>query len=129
MREILFKAKRIDNCKWVEGYYQKRYDEMERERHYIFWCKSNIVWEYAEIDENTICQFTGLLDKEGNKIWENDIIEEVNMGFVGCVKFDLDAYKIRWNRESYIRQDLLFWIRDKEVEVIGNVFDNPLLLT
>lgn len=71
MREILFKAKRIDNGKWVEGYYQKRYDLLGNEEHLIFHADSYNVWEYAEIDPETLCQFTGLCDKNG----KNDIIK------------------------------------------------------
>lgn len=74
MREILFKAKRIDDGKWVEGYYQKRYDLLGNEEHLIFHADSYKVWEYAEVDPETICQYTGLCDKNGKKIWEGDII-------------------------------------------------------
>lgn len=74
MREILFKAKRKDNGKWVEGYYQKRYDLLGNEEHLIFHADSYTVWEYAEIDPETLCEFTGRCDKSGNKIWENDIL-------------------------------------------------------
>lgn len=48
MREILFKAKRIDNRKWVEGYYQRRYYFLGNEEHLIFHADSYKVWEYAE---------------------------------------------------------------------------------
>lgn len=142
-REILFKAKRIDNSEWVEGYYQKRYDEMERERHYIFWCKSNIVWEYAEIDPDTICQYTGLTDKNGKKIWENDVVKKHfytdydacanSEEYTGVAKFMDCAWVIDSFRGKYkcVRPifEAMAYSKDVEYfEVIGNIFDNPELL-
>lgn len=90
MREILFKAKRIDNGEWVEGHYYKMSEttycfkeDYERkpvpEHHYILqermtdWGLPNQIVQ-IEIVPETLCQFTGLCDKSGKKIWENDIL-------------------------------------------------------
>ena len=126
MREILFKAKRIDNGKWVEGYYQKRYDEMERERHYIFLCKSNIVWEYAEIDIDTLCWYTGKNDNNSNKIWEHDIVKQ----YADTDELGNDLYffyEILWNEESACFEGYEIYSAEtvsfddlSDVEVVGN---------
>lgn len=130
-REILFKAKRKDGGKWVEGYYEKRFDVDGSEQHFIFWSKSYTVWEYAEIAQDTLCQYTGLTDKNGKKIWENDICEMVYNGVVYVYvvvwdKTELD-FKGTNGKENYGR-NFEYLGCCEEIEVIGNIFDNPELL-
>lgn len=135
MREILFKAKRIDNGEWVEGYYQKRYCLSDNEESLIFHADSYKAWEYAEVDPETLCQFTGLYDKNGNKIWENDIVNHngeyatVKFGTY-CSSFDCESYNlgfyVDFPEETFYRKELGYWRR--KAEIAGNVFDNPELL-
>lgn len=146
MRKILFKAKRLDTGEWVEGYYQKRYDTKNDEQHFIFWLKSYTVWEYAEIDPNTLCQYTGLNDKSGKKIWENDILR-YSHEYEGSpflkegedVKYRVGAvfwseWRGSWavcgrGKKKCINNDVFKYNRNpNRTEVIGNVFDNPELL-
>lgn len=151
MREILFKAKRIDNGKWVEGYYQKMSEttycfkeDYERkpvsEHHYILqermtdWGLPNQIVQ-IEIDSETLCQFTGLTDKSNKKIWENDIVNHngeyalVKFGMY-CSSFDYGSYNlgfyVDFPEETFYRKELGYWRR--KVETSGNVFDNPELL-
>ena len=132
MREILFKAKRKDNGKWVDGYYQKRYDLLGNEEHLIFHADSYTVWEYAEIDPETLCQFTGMTDKNGVRIWKNDIVEAWSQGSraIGTVKQRVDGLWIM----SPAWQNHEFWELNPNsngettVEVLGDAFDNPELL-
>ena len=132
MREILFKAKRIGDDGWVEGYYQKRHNFLGNEEHLIFHVDSHTVWEYTEINPETLCQFTGLCDKNGKRIWENDILmahldesypedaayETVEWGVAGWVMHEANSI----DRQYIDEFDL------EHYEVVGNIFDNPELL-
>ena len=148
MREILFKAKRIDNGEWVEGYYYKISEttycfkeDYERkpvpEHHYILqermtdWGLPNQMVQ-IEIDPKTLCQFTGMTDKNGKRIWENDIVEAWSQGSraIGTVKQRVDGLWIM----SPAWQNHEFWELkpnsngETTVEVLVNAFDNPELL-
>ena len=125
----LFKAKRVDNGEWVVGYIA-RYGHTGKEKCYIIPSYASDLYSFL-IDENTICQCTGLKDKNGNLIWENDIVRgkmHGNYGYrklVGVVQYYIDAFKVNVNPNS-------FWGDYKNIpnacEVIGNIFDNKELL-
>lgn len=137
MREILFKAKRIDNSEWVEGYYFRKYDLLDNEEHFIFHTDSYRVWEYAKINPETLCQFTGICDANGKRVFENDIVKAYNTYVIveyGCYQSDFASEKtkhigfyVEWPEDNYFRKDLGYWI-GKGYTVIGNIFDNPELL-
>lgn len=116
MREILFKAKRIDNGKWVYGYYMDRHGCEIIEKG---------TWHIFDVDENTICQYTGLTDKNGNKIWENDVV----IGREGyCGNPNIPTREIMFKVEySHCHYRWLDSSDMYECEVIGNIFDNPEL--
>jgi uncharacterized phage protein (TIGR01671 family) len=131
MREILFKAKRIDNGEWVEGCYVtsdgKSFICMDIVEHYCV-----IALRWFEIDPETLCQFTGLCDKNGKRIWENDILmahldesypedatyETVEWGVAGWVGHETGST----DKEYLNKFDL------EHYEVVGNIFDNKELL-
>lgn len=137
MREILFKAKRIDNGEWVEGCYTecngKTFIGIDISIYsdiFEVFCTPVIRW--FEVDPETLCEFTGLYDKNGKRIWENDIVEAWSQGSraIGTVKQRVDGLWIM----SPAWQNHEFWELkpnsngETTVEVLGNAFDNPELL-
>lgn len=116
----LFKAKRIDDGEWIVGYL---YRLSENNPPFIMLRKYG---ESYEVDEHTICQCTGLKDKNGKLIWEKDIIR-CKLGKV-IVLWDEAQWKVKKCDEVFIwYKDLYFWVSDRNAEVIGNIFDNKEL--
>ena len=104
MREILFKAKHKnwrDLPKeewWVEGSYHHQTDYYGDpcDKHYIIDGTATDMegyGEHYEIDPETLCQYTGLKDKKGKRIWENDIVKHEVSDTIGTVK---------WYQEDYV---------------------------
>ncbi len=134
----MFKAKRTDNGKWVEGSliqgvfvrcvdnqdipYILDIDDIDCD--YDNFGDLTDGFGYYEVNPDTICQFTGLVDKNSDKIWENDI-----------VGLDEDLYIVTWEED-----DAMFALEDvgvvehfsnvdsKWCEIVGNKFDNPELV-
>lgn len=153
MREILFKAKRKDNGEWVEGYYIYHIKRTicplgdsvkpEDEQHVIMrdgfsdWNmpRNTVVYE---INPSTLCQYTGLTDKNDKKIWENDIVkcpkrkEEYELYRVvwrnDFADFGVEPIKPKFKAKYPIGLSDECTIYGRNYEIIGNIFDNPELL-
>lgn len=136
----LFKAKRTDNGEWAQGYLYGIW-----EKRYILWGMTNDVPNMIEVDPSTICQCTGLKDKNGKLIWENDIISyqidnddcpfpnkdtKKRFGKVFYKGFRTTfAIGMGKNGSGSINDDLWKYVQNgNRVEVNGNRFDNPELL-
>jgi len=123
----LFRGKRIDNGEWIQGYLYGIW-----ERRYILWGMTNDIPNMVEVDLETVCQCTGGKDKNSKLIYENDIAKDDKGNLYKafwqdnhyqfswmCVKSEKLPIGAKWNFDCF---------RGYEMEVIGNVFDNPELL-
>lgn len=138
---ILFKAKRLDNGEWVSGgslitfldngvksFFMPQFNEKctcehDNDTDDIL-SFSNC--RFYKVNPETLCQFTGLHDKKGNKIWENDIIESGVKMFVSWHK-KYASWCLRkdgWYYSHFFSEAC----KTEDCEVIGNKFDNPELL-
>lgn len=146
----LFKAKRLDNGEWVKG--ALVYDDMDRLYRIIieldYSTGTCITADKApRVNASTICQCTGLKDKNGNLIWENDIVchaytkyQKENTDYPPFCRVEKRKnYVIKWDNTMvhlgfrYHNGRNIFPFKNGTVingddEVIGNVFDNPELL-
>ena len=117
----LFKAKRIDNGEWVTGQYVNTCypKDCKKTGHFIVKYPNHL----NEIYTSTICQCTGLKDKNGKLIWENDIVNAVSSNSVGEPIY-IDGIVV--NVTDYNLMLNLYY--SDELECVGNKFDNPELL-
>lgn len=137
MREMLFRGKRTDNGEWVYGYYavemSKHYISFEEEDEFV---QTGNWLEQVEVIPETVGQYTGLTDKNGTKIFERDIanlkrfddtcsgkivFNEKTAGFEFWWDITVGVYGEKATRKANLS------VCD-EIEIIGNIHDNPELL-
>lgn len=120
MREILFRGKRVDDEEWIKGYLYRISEEMNP-----FIMLPDSKGESYEVDSKTVGQYTELVDRNGQKIFEDDI---VTMPRYGGGKTKSVVYfsggKFAVNGSNYAFKDIC----PKNMNVVGNIYDNPELL-
>lgn len=126
MREILFRGKRKVNAAWVYGFYVEH--PIGNDSLYTQIVDKN-GWTH-DVSQETVGQFTGLLDKNGKKIFEGDILVNQLNSLVDSDPFEVvwsdDCGGFAWKQGD--EGDILYPAITRNCEVIGNVHDNPELL-
>lgn len=95
MRDILFKAKRLDNGKWVQGDLVRTFERYGV--HAFIWVRDDSEYlgvKEFEVDPETVCQYTGFTDKNGVKIFENDVVTCWTLYQMYCESV------VKWDKEN-----------------------------
>ena len=150
----LYRAKRTDNGEWVEGNLVWSDDADDDYKSIIIpTTNSNMFTKggsrgdlgfenWCRVDPSTICQCTGLKDKNGKLIWENDIVKKEfytdydafanSEEYIGVVKYEDCAWCVSYERDGHRCNSPIFMAMEyhdaEHFNVIGNIFDNPELL-
>lgn len=147
MREILFRGKRTINNEWAFGHYVvldpvDKPDSIREPSHLIIPVESkynswnSYLYTHYPIVPETLGQFTGMFDIDGEKIFEGDILEREKGLFSTneriVIRFDDSSFAyadIGWNVDIYTPIcDYEYGISVDNYKVIGNIHDNPELL-
>ena len=130
MREILFRGKQVDGGEWISG-------DLRHWQNGKVGIHNDALRCTMVVDPETVGQYTGLKTKNGKRIFEGDIIRYETA--IACVHFGTYpssferpdtrvGFYLEWMVDCMFRIDLAFWAIQREVEVIGNIHDNPELL-
>lgn len=117
MREILFRGKSVDHNSWEYGYYF-----ISEGRHYIQWAVKNDKMTWCQVHPESVGQFTGLLDKNGKKIFEGDLL--MSNGKMFYVKYR-DLYTEFFMETLDNTYSLSLGGDGPSIEIIGNIHDSP----
>ena len=131
MREILFRGKRTINGDWVYGDFVHGNERKSlRDSIFVYDSETQSFNDY-EINPSTLGQYTGLTDKNGKRIFEGDIAKvlqgkDKDIAYVG---FENGAFMLYPKTGNIYERTLWeYWYNDWDVEVVGNITDNPELL-
>ena len=139
MREILFRGQDAATGDWIKGFYVHLFDDKGNDSHRIYSGYAETDCEdyypdFWEVDPETVGQFTGRVDKNGNRVFEGDIIRITAFApniFVGVILWDDhdQCYLIVKDPIEQIHiDDFGNYGKPSYYEVIGNIHDNPELL-
>lgn len=147
MRTIKFRGKRVDNGEWEYGDYHRRAGGV----HCIIVMEPSeqgkVLYIVHQVDPDTVGQLTGLLDKNGEEIYEGDVLQRIpNEQYSDATGIPLDMLRedigeggdlvfVRYDESqssvmylSLSRKFNVHWLNTQYFTIIGNIHDNPELL-
>lgn len=140
MRTIEFRGKMIDTGQWIFG------DLLQNGSiTHISNFDNGVNREHYEVNQYTVGQFTGLIDKNGKEIYDGDIVRDYIGNCIYVFKFGTISHTVKSKLTDQLNDvtftgfyvdipkigtELLLWssVKESEIEVIGNVHDNPELI-
>ena len=122
IENIKFKAKRLDNNTWVEGYFYAECGNtyIIEDRQSESMLNRN---EAHQVDPSTICQFTGLKDKNGKEIFENDLLYDEDSGIVSAIKWKRHICGYVYEKAGMFATVHVFSEHTCFLKIVGNKFD------
>lgn len=138
MREIKYRGRREDDSEWIYGSYQA--DVMGNGFHTIMYSDSEGYYCEETVYPETVGEYTGLKDKNGREIYEGDIVQFCDFAYdrtggnrgdsivKGSITFEKTLWLVKENNESGGHLLIDAHVNDEEIEIIGNIFNDPMLL-
>jgi uncharacterized phage protein (TIGR01671 family) len=122
MREIKFRAKAEDNGDWVYGYYVQQ----DNQEHFIYFNTGGDARK--SIDPATLGQYTGRKDKNGNEIYEDDLLLDIRYNKLGFIEFENGSFKFKhfkiWKGSENMKHSF-----ERDLNKLGNKYENPELIS
>ena len=120
---IKFKAKRIDNGEWIVGSLIRSTAGVKERSYIVDNFSSMSDYSVVGVDPSTVCQFTGLKDKEGMDIFEGDLLYDEDSGIVSAIKWKRNICGYVYEKAGAFATMRVFSNHTCFLKVIGNKFD------
>lgn len=129
--KYICRGKSLENGEWIVGYFQPPVPNANHGVSLSRFTQRGYL-EDIDVDEKTVGSYTGFCDAGGNRIFEGDILKiSYSGGQIFCiVKFGhYGKYNQGWHVKFFsntsLRPELFFWLRKRNVTIVGNKYDNP----
>ena len=130
MEQVKFRGKRLDNGKWIIGYLVPVVNRGKTQMHIVTEIRGRSI-QGSAVDPETVGQYTGMHDKNGNEVYEGDIVRYRTTDERYTRNPNFRTLIIHYEESSACFQaGEIYWdtLRSAKVEVVGNSCDNPIVI-